>query len=236
MSSEYTFDIAGSTLNGLVAANRLTLELGQSSITQPVESVSTFGDTVYIVFADDLTEAELTTLGSVLGAHKGNPLRDWTVLVYQPELEPVIPGASKVVANGRPAIEIQNGVTGYAAVQAVWPFAQDDDAQIRVRAYFILKATGTGSNVRIAARVKAEGPGEDSTVSFSGETFVVAPVTFTTIGEVFAVEVVLDASVADHDDAIALQVGRDGANSLGAGASDDIDQAIQIIALKVEAR
>lgn len=180
--------------------------------------------------------ADKTAIDTAVANHDGVFPRDWVVLVHESELEPVIPGASKVVANDRPAIEIQNGVTGYAAIQAVWPFTQSSLSQVRAKALFVLKASGTGSNVRIAARMKSQGVGEDSTAAFADTEFVVVPVTFTTIGEVFSGEVILDASSAHLDDALALQIGRDGNNELGAGSDDDVNQAIQIIGLKLEAR
>jgi hypothetical protein len=46
----------------------------------------------------------------------------------------------------------------------------------------------------------------------------------------------MDASAAKLHDAMALQIGRDGSNFLGAGTNDDVDQAIQLIALEVEGR
>lgn len=173
---------------------------------------------------------------AAVASHAGIFFRPWILLAREPEMEPVVPGASKVVANDRPAIEVQDNVTGYAAIQTVWLLPQAATAQIRVKVHFVLKALGNGNNVRIAARMKAQSEGEDSTVGFTTTVFVAKSVTFTTVGEVFVAELILDASSADLDDAVALQVGRDGNNELGAGINDDVDQAVQIIGLKVEAR
>lgn len=236
MATEFTYSIASDTANGLVATDRLFLEVETDSIAPALVGIDTSGDVLRFRFASDLSGPESLALAALVAAHKGNRVRSWVVATYDPEMEPVVPGSSKVLANDRPAIEVQDGVTGYAAIQAVWPYAQDDDAQIRVLVQFILKAAGTGTNVRIAARFKSQGPGEDSAVVFSVVGFVVVPVTHTTIGEVFKGELILNASSAHFEDAVALQVGRDGNNELGAGANDDVDQPVQIIAVRMEAR
>lgn len=236
MATEFTYSIASDTANGVVATDRLFLEVGASSIAPSMVGVDVAGDVLKTFFDADLSGPEEAALGVVVGNHKGNPVRTWAVLAREPEMEPVVPGASKVLANDRPAIEVQEGVTGYAAIQAVWPYPQDDDAEIRILVHFVLKAAGTGSNARIAARFKAQGPGEDSTAAFPVVDFAVVPVTHTTVGEVFKGELILDASVAHFEDAVALQVGRDGNNELGAGTNDDVNQAVQIIAIRMEAR
>lgn len=194
-------------------------------------------------FARDTSQAELwfesavnkSTLDGVVAAHQGLFQRPWERVFIDPVLEPVVPGASKVLANDRPAIEVQNGVTGFASLQVVWPLAQSASRQIRIRAKFILKASGTGSNIRIAAKIKSQAVGEDSSAAFAATGVVVVPVTFTTIGEVFEGELLLDASGFKLDDAVAIQVGRDGNEEIAGGAADDVDQAIQIIAVKGEA-
>lgn len=236
MATEFTFSIASDTANGVVAPDRLALEAEVSAITIDMVGMDVKGDVLTLRFAADLTGAEETILDGVVAAHKGNPVRSWTVLAREPEMEPVVPGSSKVLANDRPAIEVEQDITGFAAIQAVWPYPQDPDAEIRILVHFVLKAAGTGSNVRISARFKAQGPGEDSTAAFTVVGFVVVPVTHTTIGEVFKGELILDASSAHFEDAVALQVGRDGNNELGAGTNDDVNQPVQIIAVRMEAR
>ena len=235
-ASTYTYSIAGDTLNSLVDVPRLAYEIENSSITTALERIGTRGDDLMVVFVADLSGAEETTLNGLVAAHKGNALRAWQTVVVDPTVEPVIPGASIVVANDRPAIEIETGVTGYGAMQQIWPLPQDADAELRATIKFILKQSGTGSTVRLAARMKSQATGADSSAAFTNTGFVAVPVTYTTIGEVFEGQVYLDASAAQLDDALALQVGRDGSNSLGAGDNDDVSVAIQVIALKVEAR
>lgn len=236
MATEFQYSIVGDTASGAVSSNRLAYEIEESSIAPTLVAIGTSGDELHIAFDSDLSTAEESALDAIVGAHAGNPLRGWVPVPPDSEMEPVIPGASKVVANDRPSIEVQNDVTGYAALQAIWPLAQYASAELRARVYFVLKAAGTGANVRIAARLKAQGPGDDSSVAFAASGFVAVAVTHTTVGEVFVAEILLDASSAYLGDAMAVQVGRDGANDLGAGTNDDVNQPIQIIGLYMEAR
>jgi hypothetical protein len=236
-ASTYEYSVSDDTENGLVDVDRLTEEIeSNATITTGLARIGVRGDALFVVFEADLSGAEETELDSVVGDHTGNVLRAWTPVIIDPVIEPVVPGASKVVANDRPAIEISTGTTGFAAIQGVWHLAQDVDAQLRATMKFILKATGTGSNVRLAARMKTQGVGEDSSATWDNTGFTVVPVTHTTLGEVFEGSVILDASGAAEHDSLALQIGRDGNNELGAGTDDDLNQAIQIISLDVEAR
>jgi hypothetical protein len=146
--------------------------------------------------------------------------------------EPVDAGVSSVIANGRIAVEIEDGITGFAATHLLWPYEKRyDDQKFVVSFRFILKESGTGSKVRLAVKVKAQGVGEDSSDAFSPEGFTVAPVNYTTLGEVFEADVVLDGSGIEMGDAIGLQIGRDGNNEMGAGDDDDASSPIQIIAV-----
>lgn len=233
--NSYTYSVSGDTLNGLVDLDRLAYEVERSAVGTNFLRVGRSADNVFVVFSTALTSGGETELAGVIAVHNGRPLRPWRDVVVDPTIEPVVPGASKVVTNDRPAIEIASEITGYGAIQQVWPLVQDDDAELRVKVKFILKESGTGASVRIVVRMKTESTGGDSSESFSATEFVVVPVTFTLIGEIFEAIVTLDASTAEDGDALALQIGRDGANSLGAGADDDVSSAIQIIALKVEA-
>ena len=64
--------------------------------------------------------------------------KEATPVAVDPTMEPVVPDSSRVVANGRPAIEVQNGATGYAAIQELWPAPQSAIAKLRVTMTFIL--------------------------------------------------------------------------------------------------
>lgn len=158
-------------------------------------------------------------------------------IVVEAPLESVQSGVTKVIANDRVAIEVASGVTGFAATHLFWPKLKKwDDPALILDFRFILKAAGTGSKVRIATKAKAQSVGEDSASAFSPEGFTAVSVTHTTLGEVFAAEVVLDGSGFEKGDAVALQIGRDGNNEMGAGDSDDVDVSIQIIAMQVGVR
>ena len=166
------------------------------------------------------------SLGSVFAASALDPV-----------LEPVEPGASKVVANDRPALEIQDGVTGWGAIQTLWRQPQRSAGKLCCRVAFILKETGTGTKVRIAARAKAEKVGDDSAESFADDAFSTVTTSFTTIGEVFEGCVELDTSSFVLGDSIALQIGRDGNNEMtGTGDDDNVDVAIQIIGLQTKVK
>jgi hypothetical protein len=161
--------------------------------------------------------------------------RKVTPIAVDPVMEPIEPGSSKVIANDRPAIEIQDAVTGFAAIQSVWPLPQLADAEMCIAIKFILKAAGTGTNVRLGMKYKTQAVGEDSSDAFDHSGFVVVPVTHTTVGEVFEGMIILPANQAALDDAVALQFGRDGNNEMGAGTNDDVNVAVQIISIKAEA-
>lgn len=194
-------------------------------------------------FVDDVSDVQLhfatavnvSSLNAVVAAHQGIFDRPWIRVVADPVVEPIVPGASKVLANDRPALEVQDGVTGFGSIGVAWPISAQSGRLLRVRMRFILKAVAGGSSVRIAARFKAESPGEDSSGAFSQTGFVVVPVTYTTLGEIFEAQIILDASAVALGAALALQVGRDGNNELGAGTNDDVTTAVQIIALEAEA-
>ncbi len=201
----------------------------------------------YLVWFDAaLSAAEETTLhgdatppaaGSLLGDHLGrtSPDRNSEPLATDPSFEAIEPGSSKVVANDRPAIECNTAVAAFAAASETWPQSVDALAKLKASLKFILKAAGTGSNVRIAVKAKSESVGDDSSAAFSLTGFAVVPITHTTVGEVFEGAVEIDASSFSLDDSVALQIGRDGNNALGAGTNDDVSVAIQIISVKVEA-
>lgn len=235
-ANTYVYSVEDDTLNGVVDIGRIREEIEASAIATTLERVKRKRDDLTVVFAATLSSGDETILDGVVAAHAGEVLREWVVVVVDPAMDAIDAGVSRVVANDRPAIEVVTGTTGFAALPGVWPLEQDDAAELRVTMKFILKATGTGSNVRLAARCKFQGVGDDSSATWDETGFAAVAVTHTTLGEVFEGTVTLDASAAEQHDAIALHVGRDGANTLGAGTNDDVDQAIQIIAFEVEGR
>lgn len=176
------------------------------------------GDTVVEMTAGEKAAVDAAAIAAA-------PTRE-NVLI-DPSLVAIAPGSTIVIANGRPAVEVPDGSDGWGAVQARWPIAQRAAARLRVTVRFILKATGTGTTVRIAARAKAHGTGDDSSLTWTDVQYADATISHTTLGEVFAATVDLDASTWDADDALALQVGRNGAH-----ANDTCNQPIQVIGVK----
>lgn len=72
--TKYTFSISGSFPNHIVATDRLTLEIGQSSIITALSFIATSGDNCDIWFKDVLSGGDQTTLNAVVAAHSGQPL------------------------------------------------------------------------------------------------------------------------------------------------------------------
>lgn len=151
-------------------------------------------------------------------------------LILDAPIEPVVPGASKVIANDRPAIEVETDTTGYGAIQTVWPHEQNDAAKIALMFCVCLKESGTGTATRLIARAKAHGEGEDSSGSWADTQALDLTVTHTTIGEVFCGTIELDASTFELGDAVALQVGRDGSH-----ANDTLSVALDILSVEGKA-
>jgi hypothetical protein len=148
-------------------------------------------------------------------------------IICTPAISAVEPGASLVVANDRPAVEIQDGDEGWGALDARWPHELNAAARLKVTIQFILKALGTGTVARMSARIKAEGTGDDSSEAWADTQYDDAVVTHALLGEVFEATFDLDASGFDLNDAVALQVGRDGGH-----ANDTLDQPVQIFGVK----
>jgi hypothetical protein len=239
MSTEYSY-LNTDFPNDIFNEDKLTEEVADdAAITTALDYIRSSEDvqagttTVYFGFQADLSGGEETALDALVAAHDGQPPVEWEIVHIPAPLKAVQAGASEVIANDRPAIEVQPGATAFGAASFPWK-KKGGYTTARVSGHFILKASGTGANVRIGAKVKAQGVGEDSSQAFAPEGFVVVPVTFTTVGEVFAGEVDLDASGIEFEDSVALHIGRDGNNEMGAGADDDVDVAIQIIDVHVE--
>jgi len=234
-ATKYTYSIATDFPNEAAATAKLSNDIRKSDIATDLSHINTAGDVCDIWFDDALSAGDETILDGIVDAHGGYEEREPFRVVEDPTVEPVTTGTSKVLANDRPAIEFQNGRTGFVALQGVWPYEQYTAAKMRITAKLILKRSGTGSNVRIGVKYKAETVGDDTSAAFAESEFVVVAVTHTTIGEVFSGVVLLDADTCELDDDIVLHVGRDGNNEMGTATNDDISVPIQIIAIKVEA-
>jgi hypothetical protein len=238
----YTYSISQDIVAGAVDPTRLAHEIDDSSIATALARIDTSGDVLDVVFVDALSAGDKTALdgdttnpcGGIIGAHSGVPWPQYRSVSWYAPFKSVDSGVVEVIANGRPAVEVEDGATGFGSATIHWIEETDANSMLRVTIQFILKAIGTGSNVRVATKFKFQATGEDSSEAYSPDGFVVVPVTHTTLGEVFEGQIVLAGSDIDLHDACAFQVGRDGANTMGVGDDDDVDVPIQIIAVDLE--
>lgn len=241
-ATKYTYSISQDIVAGACCPERLTHEIEDSSVATALQHIDTSGDVLDVWFVDALSAGDKTTLdgdttdpcGGIIGAHSGVPWPHYRPVSWYAPFKAVDAGVVEVIANGRPAVEVEDGSTGFGSAPIHWTEETDSDSLLRVTAQFILKASGTGTKVRLAAKFKFQATGEDSSAAYSPEGFVVVPVTHTTLGEVFEGQIVLSGSGISMHDACAFQVGRDGNNEMGAGDDDDVNVPIQIIAVELE--
>ncbi len=241
-ATKYSYSISNDIIAGAVSLERLTNEIDDSSIATALDHLSSYDDTLDVWFADALSAGDKTTLdgdttnpcGGIIGNHSGTPWPQFRPIYWYSPFKAVDAGVMEVIANGRPAVEVEDGQTGFGSAPIHWVEETDANSKLRVTMQFILKATGTGSTVRLAAKFKFQATGEDSSEAFSPDGFVVVPVTHTTLGEVFEGKLELDGSDISIHDACAFQVGRDGNNEMGAGTDDDVNVPVQIIAVELE--
>jgi hypothetical protein len=232
-ATKYTYSISTDFSSG-ENSDSLTEEILTSSISSAaLTHINTDGDVCNIWFDDPLSAGDQTTLDGLVAAHSGVAPLQWEVVFVPAPLKSVEAGASEVIANSRPAIEVQDGYTAFGAASFPW-IKPGSHTTIRIHGHFILKQAGTGTKVRLAAKVKAQGVGEDSSSAFSPQGFSVVTVTHTTVGEVFEGSIDLDASGIEHEDSVAVHIGRDGNNEMGAGDNDDVNVPIQILDVHVE--
>jgi hypothetical protein len=101
--------------------------------------------------------------------------------------------------------------------------------------WFIMKASGTGSNVRVAVRTKSKAVGENSDTSgaFDASDFQAVAIDYTPVGEVFKGTVTVDKTLFAAGDVAAFHIGRDGNNEFGAGTNDDANKRIQFIGILI---
>ncbi len=238
-----TYSVASDTASAAFDSDKLILEIeADAGVTTALRTpanggaVASVADVLEAHFVGVLSGAELTALDAVVAAHDGIAVRELVAVIVDPHMNPVEPGASDVLANDRPAIEVVDGNTGFMALSGVWPLPVYSIAKLKASVKFILKTAGTGTKVRIGGKIKSEAIGDDSSISFSVTGFSVITITHTTVGEVFEGLIELDASTFKLDDSVAIQLGRDGNNEMGAGTNDDVNVPIQIISVKIEAQ
>jgi hypothetical protein len=143
--------------------------------------------------------------------------------------------SSKVVANDFTALEVQQNKTAFGVCNIVLKKTPSSDVTVKIR--YIIKSSGTGTYVRAAAKLKNVGADEDTYPDFSADQkkFTAQSVTFTTIGQQWEATLTFSQSAISFakDDTVAVHIGRDGANSMGAGNNDDVNKAIQILGAKI---
>jgi len=81
----YTYNIEETFKNGL-ATDSLSLTIQQSSITIGLEGINTDSTDCYIVFKDQLSSGELTTLNTIISEHDGKPLTQEQIIKTIPLL------------------------------------------------------------------------------------------------------------------------------------------------------
>lgn len=85
--STHSYSISADTLNSALSADRLTLEIQQSSITIALDRIDINGDNFDVVFKASLSAGEITTLNGLVAAHTGQSLAAPTQLVKLDELK-----------------------------------------------------------------------------------------------------------------------------------------------------
>ncbi len=143
MTVTVTYAISTDTLNQEVADDKLVEEiLADAGITKTLESLGAnrHQDTLDVRFDLALSAGEKTTLDGLVAAHDGVPKRTEHVVAISGAWEPGDAGVARVIANGRLATEIQDGITGFAAAELTWPRDVDTAMVLCVRVAFILKA------------------------------------------------------------------------------------------------
>lgn len=73
-STEYSYSVAGDTLNGLVDEERLTEEIQASAIVTAIDFIATSGDYLIVWMKDALSTGDDTILDGLITAHTGEPL------------------------------------------------------------------------------------------------------------------------------------------------------------------
>jgi len=72
--TKYTYSISADTVNGIVASDRLTEEIGTSSIVTGLDHIDTVDDTLDIWMKEAISAGDKTTLDGIVAAHDGTLL------------------------------------------------------------------------------------------------------------------------------------------------------------------
>lgn len=137
------------------------------------------------------------------------------------------------VAEGFAVNEFTKNNTDFGAWSEFW--RRGPTTSVNLRVLFALKQAGSGSYVRIAARTKAKAAGENIISAFDIETFVSISVSGGLAGDIYLAQLSLGPTNFANGEAVALNIGRDGANQVaGPGNDDDFGKSILLIATEVE--
>jgi len=85
----------------------------------------------------------------------------------------------------------------------------------------------------VAAKLKAIAVGEDTSVAFTSSQFAAVSISPTDVGAIYEGSITFAAALFAAGDTVAMHIGRDGGNILGAGSNDDFNKPIDIIAAEV---
>lgn len=211
----------------------LAKEIDDSAIGTTLNHIETndASDKCDIWFDNVLSGGDETILDGIVAVHTGCPFCALMPTLLESPLLPIDEGVSGVIVNGRPAIECQPAITGFAGARMCWPEVGPIYTKVCAVVQFILKAEGTGSNIRLVLKAGSNATGFDSSAPFSSVEISVVPVNFNTIGEIFEGVVKLSRTSFNEGSPVAIQLGRDGNSEVGSGIDDDVDVAIQIIAV-----
>jgi len=81
--TNYNFSISEDTANGRVNCSDLSEEIQASSITIALDRIDTAGDDLDIIFKDELSGDEETTLNTIVADHQGNPSADEAIVIAE---------------------------------------------------------------------------------------------------------------------------------------------------------
>jgi hypothetical protein len=141
--------------------------------------------------------------------------------------------AGEVLMDGYHASDFGKNVTDYGAHSRYW--FRSPSTTVELKVLFALKADASASNyVRIAARVKSQGTSGSTTAAWQATSYDAVDVSSGSAGDIYEGTVTLSPAVFTAGDAVTINVGRDGSNSLGGGSpnQDNYNKSVRLIAIR----
>ena len=140
--------------------------------------------------------------------------------------------SGEVVGYGYHGSSFVKNITDFGSYSIDWVRTPVTSVTLKVR--FVIDDDSSANNyVRIAARVKARAVGENITTTFDNTTFEAVNVSSSSGGKVFSAAIVLNPVDFQNEDLVCINVGRDGANSLGSGTNDNFGKKITIESVRL---